>query len=219
MDPILLDIPSVIHTERLTIRAPQPGDGPELCRAMNETLDELRPWMPWAQKAPTEIESELNVRQAHIAFLQRRELRMHIYLRGTDIMVGSSGFHNIEWELPKFEIGYWCRKRFMGQGYITETVKALTALAFDILGAQRVQICLDTLNTRSRRVAERVGYVFESEQPNERISGDGRVRSTYVYRLVPEEYRALIERGVLVPFSQVGPNPTVRPVDYSRLRA
>src|SRR5690606_34715567 len=103
----------------------------------------------------------------------RRELRMHIYLRGTDIMVGSSGFHNIEWELPKFEIGYWCRKQFMGQGYITETVKALTALAFDILGAQRVQICLDTLNTRSRRVAERVGYVFESEQPNERISGDG----------------------------------------------
>lgn len=216
MDPILLDIPSVIHTERLTIRAPQPGDGPELCRAMNESLPELKPWMPWAQTAPNEVESELNARQAHLSFLQRRELRMHLYLRDTDIMVGSSGYHNIEWELPKFEIGYWCRTKFTGKGYITEAVKALTALAFDILGAKRVQICCDTLNTASRKVAERVGYVFESEQPNERISGDGQVRSTYVYRLIPEEYRSLIDRGVLLPFSQVGPNESVKPVDYGR---
>lgn len=216
MNPILLDIPSEIHTSRLTIRAPRPGDGPELCRAMNETFSELKPWMPWAQSPPTEAGSELNVRQAHLAYLERKELRLHLYLKGTETLVGSSGFHNIEWELPKFEIGYWCRTQFAGKGYITEAVRALTALAFDILGAQRVQVCLDTLNEASRRVAERVGYVFEVEQPNERVSGDGQVRHTYVYRLVPEEYRELIKKGVLVPFEQVGDNGSVKPVTYPK---
>lgn len=216
MNPILLDIPHEIKTERLTIRAPRPGDGPELCRAMNETFDELKPWMPWAQSRPTEEESELNVRQAHIAFLERKELRMHLYLKDTDVLVGSSGYHNIEWEIPKFEIGYWCRTRFTGQGYITEAVRALTALAFDIMGAQRVQICMDTTNKPSVRVAERVGYVFESEQPNERTSGDGEVRNTYVYRLIPAEYEELIRVGRLLPFEKVGDNSTVKPVQYGR---
>lgn len=216
MNPLLLDIPHEIHTQRLTIRGPLPGDGPELCRAMNETFDELKPWMPWCQTRPTEEECELNVRQAHIAFWQRTELRMHLYLKDTDTLVGSSGYHNIEWEIPKFEIGYWCRKRFMGQGYITEAARALTALAFDILGARRVQICMDTLNDASRRVAERVGYVFESEQPNERTSGDGKVRSTYVYRLIPDEYRELVRSGRLLSFAEIGDNPTVKPVRYRK---
>lgn len=217
MDPLLLDIPDEFHTERLTIRSPRPGDGPELCRAMNETFDQLKPWMPWAQARPTELEAEHNVRLAHLAFLQRKELRMHLYLKGTETLVGSSGFHNIDWQIPMFEVGYWCRTGYTGRGYITEAVRALTAFAFDILGAKRVQICLDTTNEASRRVAERVGYVFESEQPNERISGDGReVRNTYVYRLIPQEYEALIREGRLLPFAQVGDNPGIRPVQYHR---
>lgn len=212
LDPLLLDIPTVFHTERLTIRAPQPGDGRELYLAMNESLPDLQPWMPWAQVAPTEAESEANVRQAHIAYIARKELRLHLYLRGTDTLVGSSGYHNINWTIPKFEIGYWCRTQFMGKGYVSEAVRALTSFAFDILGAERVQLCCDTENHASRRVMERVGYVFESEQLNERISGDGSVRNTYVYRLVPSEYKALIQRGALVPFANVGDNPAIQPL-------
>lgn len=211
-NPILLDVPLSFDTDRLTIRAPRPGDGAELCRAMTETLPELRPWMPWAQSVPTEIGCEENVRQAHLAYLNRTELRMHLYLKGTDTLVGSSGFHNINWSLPKFEIGYWSRTHYAGKGYITEAVRALTAFAFDYLGAQRVQICCDTLNEASRRVMERVGYVFESEQLNERVSGDGAVRDTYVYRLVPTEYNELVKRGALVPFAAVGDNPAIEPL-------
>jgi hypothetical protein len=65
-------------------------------------------------------------------------------------------------------------------------------------------------------VAERVGYVFESEQPNERTSGDGKVRSTYVYRLIPDEYRELVRSGRLLSFAEIGDNPTVKPVRYRK---
>jgi hypothetical protein len=71
--------------------------------------------------------------------LQRSELRLHLYLRGTDTLVGSSGLQGIDWEVPTFEIGYWCRTGFTGRGYITEAVLGITAFAFDTLGARRVE--------------------------------------------------------------------------------
>jgi ribosomal-protein-serine acetyltransferase len=61
-----------------------------------------------------------------------------LLLRGTRTFVGNSGLHRIHWEGPKFEIGYWCRTRFTGQGYVTEAVRGISAFAFDTLGARRL---------------------------------------------------------------------------------
>ena len=36
--------------------------------------------------------------------------------------LGSSGLHRIDWDVPKFEIGYWCRTSLARRGYITEAV-------------------------------------------------------------------------------------------------
>ena len=66
MRPVILrDIPASFETERLTIRVPQPGDGAEVNAAVLESLDALRPWMPWAAgEPPTVEESEANLREA-----------------------------------------------------------------------------------------------------------------------------------------------------------
>ena len=74
-------------------------------------------------------------------------------------MVGSSGLQGIDWEVPKFEIGYWCRTSFTGRGYITEAVRGITAFAFEALGARRVEIRCDSRNHPSVRVAQRAGFL------------------------------------------------------------
>ena len=43
-NPLLLDFPDAIETERLLIRAPRPGDGAALNAATIASLDHLRPW-------------------------------------------------------------------------------------------------------------------------------------------------------------------------------
>jgi hypothetical protein len=56
--PILRDFPESFETERLLIRCPMPGDGAEVYAAVSESLDELRPWMPWARERLTaDVES------------------------------------------------------------------------------------------------------------------------------------------------------------------
>jgi RimJ/RimL family protein N-acetyltransferase len=181
--PILLDFPESFETERLLIRSPLPGDGPGLHAAVTQSLDELTPWMPWPKEHKTVDDSEESARRARIAFLQRSELRLHLYLRGTDTLVGSSGLQRIDWEVPKFEIGYWCRTGFTGRGYVTEAVLGITAFAFDTLGARRVEIRCDSRNYPSVRVAQRAGFLLEGALHNNELGADGEPRDTLIFAL------------------------------------
>ncbi|NLF76850.1 MAG: GNAT family N-acetyltransferase, partial [Chloroflexi bacterium] len=70
-DPILLDFPDQFETERLIIRAPRPGDGRRVNEAIRESLDELRPWMPWAQAAPSAEDTEALLRRKAAQWLAR----------------------------------------------------------------------------------------------------------------------------------------------------
>jgi RimJ/RimL family protein N-acetyltransferase len=182
-----MDFPESFETERLLIRSPLFGDGPELHAAVRVSMEELTPWMPWPKEHRTIDDSEASARRARVAFLQRSELRLHLYLRGTDTMVGSSGLQRIDWEVPKFEIGYWCRTGFTGRGYVTEAVRGITAFAFDTLGARRVEIRCDSRNIASMRVDRRAGFLLEGELRNNEVGTDGEPRDTWIFAMTPAD--------------------------------
>lgn len=185
--PILRDFPEGFDTERLTIRSPLLGDGPAMHAAVNESMAELTPWMPWPKEHASVEDSEARVRRARVRFLERSDLMMLLLHRESGMLVGSSGLHRIDWEVPRFEIGYWCRTRFVGQGYVTEAVRGITDFAFEELGARRVEIRCDTLNEPSVRVAEKAGYKLEGTLRNEQTSTNGDLRDTLVYSLIPSD--------------------------------
>src|SRR5829696_8736347 len=181
--PILVDFPERFDTERLVIRSPLPGDGPEVYAAVRESIEELSPWMAWPKEHRTVDDSKASARRARAAFQARSELRLHLYLKGADTLVGIAGLQDIDWDVPKFEIGYWCRTRFTGYGYTTEAVRGITAFAFEALGARRVEIRCDSRNRPSARVAERAGFRLEGELRNNEVGTDGVSRDTLIYAL------------------------------------
>ena len=184
---ILKDFPDRFETERLRIRCPLPGDGPELFAAIRESHDELKPWMPWVESHKTTDNSEESARRGWVEFLERSDLRMHLFLKDSGTLVGSSGLHRIDWSVPKFEIGYWCRTRFAGQGYITEAVRGISNFAFDALDTRRLEIRCDFLNHRSVKVAKRAGFRLEGELRNAETGPDGSLRNILVFSMIPEE--------------------------------
>lgn len=171
---IPLSIPEQFESERLLIRCPQAGDGKALNEAVRESIRELRPWMPWAQTLPSISDSEETLRQARKKYLNRDELWLLLFLKGTNTLVGSSGLHDIHWDVPRLEIGYWCRTSFTGQGYMTEAVNAITAFCFNKLKARRVQITIDDRNNRSWHVAERCGFTLEGVLRKYAVAVDGK---------------------------------------------
>jgi RimJ/RimL family protein N-acetyltransferase len=188
--PILRDFPESFETERLLIRSPLPGDGPEEYAAVRESFAELTPWMPWPKEHRTIEDSEASVRRARARFVGREDLMLLLFLKGTQTLVGSSGLHRIDWDVPKFEIGYWCRTRFTGQGFVTEAVRGISAFALEALGARRLEIRCDSRNLPSARVAERAGFRLEGELRNNELDTSGHLRNTLVYAMIPEEYEA-----------------------------
>ncbi|MCM3737045.1 GNAT family N-acetyltransferase [Bacillus cytotoxicus] len=182
MNPLLLNFPSEFYTERLLIRMPKPGDGKEVYKAINESIEELKPWMPFSQKEQTEQEVEANIRESHVKFLAREDLRLLIFLKETGEFIASSGLHRINWDIPKFEIGYWIDSRYSGKGYMTEAVTGIVNFAFQELQANRIEIRCDSKNVKSRAIPERLGFKLEGILENNSKSVDGTdLRDTCIY--------------------------------------
>jgi len=190
-DPILVDMPEALTTDRTVVRCYRPGDGEEVFAAVQESLEHILPWMPWGPGHKTVDDSETLVRRWHARWHLREDLPFGIFDRETGKFIGGTGLHRIDWNVRSFEIGYWVRKSAAGKGYVTESTIALTRLAFDTLGANRVFIRCVSENTKSEAVARRAGFVFEGTIRNSIKDATGELRNALMFSLIPEEWEQL----------------------------
>lgn len=123
-------------------------------------------------------------------------------------VVGCTRLLNPLWPLGRehpdeVEIGgTWLSAPAQRTSINTEAKLLLLAHAFETWGAQRVAICTDARNIRSRRAIERIGARFEGELRRHRRStraGDGtRLRDTATYAITiddwPAVHASLVER-------------------------
>ena len=154
LNPLLQDVPEVFETDRLTLRCPRLGDGETLYAAVSESLPELRRYLaavPWVAVEQSVEAAEIYCQTSYANFIARKDMPYLIFKRGTSAMVGCVGLHRPNREIQKFEVGYWCRTAQVGQGYISEAVRALACRAEEELGALRIEI-LKTLRRASRTV-------------------------------------------------------------------
>ncbi len=183
IDPLLIELPAELLTSRLRLAPPAPGDGLLLNRAIVESFAELRVWMDWAVTMPSVVESERFVRDSAARYLRRDDLPLFMRRRDTDEFVGATGMHRIDWQVPRFEIGYWCRTSLVGRGYVSEAVAAITRFAFDSLDAARVEIRTDVNNDRSWRIPERLGFRLEGVMRRDTRTPQGELRDTRLYAM------------------------------------
>ncbi|HRA48372.1 MAG TPA: GNAT family N-acetyltransferase [Thermomicrobiales bacterium] len=172
--------------ERVIVRTWRPEDAPALYAAIDESRDHLARWMPWVHHHQGETDTaDYVARYAEINAQGDIALGIFSAEDGRTVL-GATGFHDIDWTIPALEIGYWASIRAEGNGYITEAIRLLTEFAIAELSANRMVICCDPGNARSRRVAERVGYVLEGQLRNAGRAPDGSLRDTLVFSRIPE---------------------------------
>ena len=186
-NPILIDVPDPLETERLLLRSCRAGDGPVINKAIQESLEALERWMPWAVGGQTLEESEIFARDSAAQFIQRTTLNYLLWTKTDPVFVGVCGIFDFEWTIPRCEIGYWLRTEMEGEGYMTETVNALTEMAFQKLDMNRVQIRCQANNWRSASVAERAGYTLEGRLRHRVRDTKGNLTDELVYAKVPVE--------------------------------
>jgi RimJ/RimL family protein N-acetyltransferase len=176
-----LAIPDVIDTPRLKLAAPRASDVHATFEAIAESREELATWMPWAYPEPTLEGTQQYFSTVDENWRNRSQIDFQWIEKASGKLVGKGGFHHPDWTVPCLEIGYWLRVSEKGKGYCTEATNALVAYGREHLGAKRLEIRSDSNNERSRKVAERCGFVLEGVLRNNARTPAGALRDTCVY--------------------------------------
>jgi len=184
MNPLLIELPDEIATAILLLRAAGVEEAADLNAEIQESISELKPWLPWAQQIPTPQETVAYCRRALAEHVLREEITCRLYLRESRAFAGAIWLTRLNGNVPSYEMGYWTRTSLSARGLMSEAVAALNGLGFETLGAKRIEIRTDEMNLRSRKVAERTGYLLEAVLRNcHRFPGDT-LRNICVYSKV-----------------------------------
>lgn len=153
--------PTEILTERLRLRAPRRGDSGPLHAAIEETLELLVPWLPWARPGHSRTDTRRYLRAARLAWARATTFEFVIEARPDGPIVGVTSLHRIDWLRRSAGIGYWIRRSRFGSGLATEACDALLAHAFGALALHRVEALVALANKPSQRVVEKLGFTRE----------------------------------------------------------
>ncbi|MCX6031709.1 MAG: GNAT family protein [Chloroflexi bacterium] len=176
-----------IVAPHLVLRCWQPADAPLLKAAVDASIEHLRPWMPWAQNEPTELDAKVaTLRRWRGEFDLDKDYVYGIFAPDETAVLGSTGLHTRPGPDGR-EIGYWVRADQINRGIATETAAALTKVAFGIIKVQRVEIHCDARNVRSAAVPRKLGFVHEATL-RRRSHAEGEPRDTMVWTLFADEY-------------------------------
>ena len=158
-NPILLNLPMPIVTQRLTLRPLQEGDGKRLFQAVDESRNNFDPWLAWPKHVKSWEDSEKFSRQSYADYILRNSFNLGIFKENE--FIGVCGFNYFLWHIPSAEIGYWCRASAQKKGYMQEAVHALTTYGIEEIGLKRIVItCLDD-NKASAAIPEKLGFQLE----------------------------------------------------------
>jgi RimJ/RimL family protein N-acetyltransferase len=157
----LFDAPAErVATGELVLRRFEAGDVDELVEAVNDSLEHLRPWMPWAQYPATDQSIGEFLEQSDVAWTEGREFQFAIRGRRgprSDALIGSCGLHN-RLGVGALEIGYWVRVDCTRRGVATMAAGGLTRSAFALGGVRRVEIHCDATNAKSVSIPPKLGF-------------------------------------------------------------
>jgi ribosomal-protein-alanine N-acetyltransferase len=185
-----LALPQRLETERLFLRPYHADDAPWYFEAAQRNrlhLAEHEPANPvFDLHCATDAAGLL--RKFQKQWLERTAFVFGVFLRETEEFAGQIHLGTTDAVLPSFNLGFFADCTHVNRGYVAEAARAVLAFAFNDLGAHRVGLWCDEKNLRSRRVAERCGFVREGHAREDKRHPDGTVTGSYCYGLLRREF-------------------------------
>ena len=151
----------LIEHAPVTLRRFRPEDADALFHAVTESLDELRPWMPWA--ADYSRASAEEYLAGSVKDWDDGTAYNYAIVTG-DALAGSIGLMT-RCGPGGLEIGYWVRSAYTGRGLATAATEALVGQAFGLPGVDWVEIVHDELNVASGRIPRKLGFTETGRRP------------------------------------------------------
>jgi len=160
-------------------------DANQLYCAVQESLQELKPWMSWA----TDQYTEMTARE-YITIARARWDEHTFYgfaITHGDEILGACTLSSIHPIYRFCNLGYWVRTSWHGRGIAGRAAKLVTRFAFENLGLIRVEIVIAAGNQASLRVAEKIGAHAEGILLNRMVVGHS-IYDAHMFSLLPSDF-------------------------------
>jgi len=165
----------------LVLRPWTEADVPALVVACNDR--EITRWIPVIPSPYTEADGLAFVRGDVTGAPE------HSFAMTTDdAVVGAIGL-SVNSMGYRGTIGYWVAAPARGRGICTRALRSLCRWGLGDLELQRLELITDPDNVASQRVAEKVGFQREGVLRSHLMHGDGRLRDSVMFSLLPGELR------------------------------
>ena len=158
--------PERIDVDGARLRRLCVDDAAAVASAVAESLDHLRPWMPWADERSTDPAFQRRRLAGMVEKWERREeFEYGIFAREADatalgmisLMTRRGG--------DRLEIGYWLHVAACGRGLARHATAALTDAGLRLPGVARILVYCDQANARSAAVPRALGFRLLRVEP------------------------------------------------------
>ncbi len=168
-----------LRRDEITLREPQPADAAAITDAVQASLVELSPWMPWAT---SDYDQDSALRWIKGEFGDTHRFAIFDV---DDALIGGCGLKIVDSQNKRANLGYWVRSNRTGRGVATTATNLLARHGIKA-GLHRIEIVASTLNPASRRVAERAGAQYEGIA-RDRLLLRGKYHDAHVLSFVPDD--------------------------------
>ena len=192
--------------DEIGVRTFHPDDAQELFRILERNRSRLRPWVGPSSLPETPRATRIYTIECYFGSLDpltaidtpyidevrpyfppiHPPIEMGIWFCGN--LVGEISLSILEDSNTAAEFGYWIDEEHEGKGIITSCVRALMDHAIENMEIERFVIGCAQHNSRSRAVAERLGYHLQATIPKGEIVGEF-IYDRVVYGIRSSEWR------------------------------
>lgn len=175
-----------LSTARLRLRPFTDADADALF-TLHSSARVLRYWdsPPWTERS----RAERFLTTCRTMADEGTGVRVAVDRAADGAFVGWCGVFGWNPDFRSASLGYCLNETMWGRGYATEAAHALLEWGFAALDLNRVQAEVDTRNSASARVLEKVGFRREGTLREDCVV-DGVVSDTWVLGLLRREFRA-----------------------------
>lgn len=170
-----------IETERLILRKFRPDD-----------IDDMWEWCTDPDVGPNAGWPVHHTREFTIQTLTHFMVKGEVYAiyhKASEKVIGSIGAHKRNpGNSYDVEVGYVLNKKFWSNGYMTEACRGLITYIFEETNNFRISISHFSINDRSRRVIEKLGFSYEGTMRKARITPNGVICDSIKYGMLKEDF-------------------------------
>lgn len=152
---------------------------------IQKNYERLLTFFPLTAKQGQSLDSTKAMVKERIAKAEKKEfISFMIFKRDDNTLLGCIFMKDIDWNIPKAEIGYFIDRDYEGKGIVSGALRTIVHYCFNELNLEKVFVRVSPENIGSRKVAEKIGFELEGVLRRDFKSGDGTLYDVRYYGLL-----------------------------------